>query len=217
MDRKGIQVSIDRGGTFCDVIAKITGEEDYVFKLLSNDPLNYRDAPTEGIRRVLEKFYGRSIPKDQKLSLDAIDSIRMGTTVATNALLERKGAKVCLLTTKGFGDVLKIGNQTRPNIFDLSAKKLSQLYLKMIEIDERVTVVGFTEGGGSKLKLEEVDEKVVTGTTGELVRIIREPDYEQIEKLLSELYATGEIECIALSLVHAYIYPEHEKKNRTDM
>lgn len=212
MDGKGIQVSIDRGGTFCDVIAKIPGEEDYVFKLLSNDPLNYRDAPTEGIRRVLEKFYGRSIPKDQKLSLDAIDSIRMGTTVATNALLERKGAKVCLLTTKGFRDVLKIGNQTRPNIFDLSAKKLNQLYLKVIEIDERVTLVGFTEGGGSKLKLEEVDEKVVTGTTGELVRIIREPDYEQIEKLLSELYATGEIECIALSLVHAYIFPEHEKK-----
>ena len=76
----------------------------------------------EGIRRVLEKATNEKIPKGKKLSLELIQSIRMGTTVATNALLERKGAKVLLVTTKGFKDVLLIGNQTRPHIFDLTAK-----------------------------------------------------------------------------------------------
>ena len=128
MVSKGILIAIDRGGTFCDVIAKIPGHQDYVFKLLSVDPKNYKDAPTEGIRRVLEKAHNRKIPKNELLSLELIDSIRMGTTVATNALLERKGAKVCLITTKGFHDVLAIGNQTRPNIFDLTAEKLGHLY-----------------------------------------------------------------------------------------
>ena len=85
--------------------------------------------------------------------MELIQSIRMGTTVATNALLERKGAKVLLVTTKGFKDVLLIGNQTRPHIFDLTAKKLGHLYYQVLEIDERVTIAGFSEGGGENLKV----------------------------------------------------------------
>ncbi|KAH0281026.1 hypothetical protein KCU71_g17007, partial [Aureobasidium melanogenum] len=115
-----IRVSIDRGGTFTDVHAAIPGREDIILKLLSVDPANYQDAPTEGIRRILELATGQPHPRGQLLDLFHIESIRMGTTVATNALLERKGARSALLITKGFKDLLLIGNQSRPNIFDLS-------------------------------------------------------------------------------------------------
>lgn len=206
-----IEIAIDRGGTFCDVIAKIPGQDDYVFKLLSVDPKNYKDAPTEGIRRVLEKAGGVTIPKLAKLNLDSIGSIRMGTTVATNALLERKGASVGLITTKGFKDVLSIGNQTRPNIFDLTAKKLGQLYLKVIEVDERVTIESFSEGGGDKLDWSvEADEALTTGVTGDVVRVIKKPDYNKIKLQLQELYDEGSIKALALTLLHSYVYPEHE-------
>ena len=111
--------SIDRGGTFTDVYAEVSGESGFrVEKLLSEDPQNYSDAPREGIRRILESVTGESLSKD-RFSEDKIDWIRMGTTVATNALLERKGAETILVTTKGFRDLLQIGNQSRPKIFDL--------------------------------------------------------------------------------------------------
>ncbi|CAK9440323.1 uncharacterized protein LODBEIA_P44230 [Lodderomyces beijingensis] len=211
---KGIQIAIDRGGTFCDVIAKYPGREDYVFKLLSVDPQNYKDAPTEGIRRVLEHFSGEKIPRDAKLKLDRIQSIRMGTTVATNALLERKGAKVLLVTTKGFKDVLVIGNQTRPDIFDLTAKKLGHLYEKVLEIDERVTIAGFSEGGGDKLKDNESETdpscKLEKGVTGDKIRVLKEPDYLEVERQLTEVFNQGEIKTVALSLLHSYAYPAHE-------
>ncbi|KAL6452409.1 OXP1 5-oxoprolinase [Candida maltosa Xu316] len=213
MSIKGIQIAIDRGGTFCDVIAKIPGSEDYVFKLLSVDPQNYKDAPTEGIRRVLEKVNGVKIPKDQKLKLDQIQSIRMGTTVATNALLERKGADVLLVTTKGFKDVLLIGNQTRPHIFDLTAKKLGHLYDQVLEIDERVTIAGFSEGGGDKLKIDiESDPELRESLTGDVIRVIKEPDYEKVSEDLTKIYHHGKIKTIALSLLHSYAYPNHEAK-----
>ncbi|KAI5951557.1 hypothetical protein KGF54_004631 [Candida jiufengensis] len=211
MVQTGIQIAIDRGGTFCDVIAKIPNQNDYVFKLLSVDPQNYNDAPTEGIRRVLEKVNSTKIPKESKLKLDQIQSIRMGTTVATNALLERKGAKVLLITTKGFKDVLVIGNQTRPHIFDLTAKKLGHLYDKVLEIDERVTIAGFSEGGGDKLKIDtELDPELKESITGDIVRIIKEPDYGKVKEQLQEVFDQGEIKTIALSLLHAYAYPKHE-------
>lgn len=210
---KGIQIAIDRGGTFCDFIAKFPDKPDYVFKLLSVDINNYKDAPTEGIRRILERAQDIKIPKDEKLGLELITSIRMGTTVATNALLERKGAKVCLITTKGFKDVLAIGNQTRPHIFDLTAKKLGHLYTDVIEIDERVTIEGFSEGGGDNLKIiDSGDPELTQGVTGDVVRVIRKPDYEKITEQLTELYKDGEIKTIALCLLHAYTYPEHESK-----
>lgn len=210
---KGIQIAIDRGGTFCDFIAKFPDKPDYVFKLLSVDPNNYKDAPTEGIRRILERAQGIKIPKDEKLSLELITSIRMGTTVATNALLERKGARVCLITTKGFKDVLAIGNQTRPHIFDLTAKKLGHLYTDVLEVDERVTIEGFSEGGGDKLNiLDSEDPELTHGVTGDLVRIIKKPDYEKITEQLIELYKDGKVKTIALCLLHAYTYPNHESK-----
>ncbi|KAK6458638.1 5-oxoprolinase [Scheffersomyces xylosifermentans] len=210
---KGIQFAIDRGGTFCDVIAKIPNQPDQVFKLLSVDPQNYKDAPTEGIRRVLESVHGVSIPKGEKLKLDSIESIRMGTTVATNALLERKGANVLLVTTKGFKDVLVIGNQTRPSIFDLTAKKLSHLYDTVLEIDERVTIESFSEGGGDKLKVVENSAKdLEKGVTGDVIRILKKPDYEKVKQDLQAIYNQGKIKTIALCLLHAYAYPAHEAK-----
>lgn len=205
-----INIAIDRGGTFCDVIAKIPGQEDYVFKLLSVDPKNYADAPTEGIRRVLERATGRAIAKGAKLKLDAIGSIRMGTTVATNALLERKGANVCLVTTKGFKDVLAIGNQTRPHIFDLTAKKLGHLYLQVIEVDERVTIESFSEGGDSQLAADD-DAALERGVTGDVVRVIRRPNYDEVARQLQALYDGG-LRALALSLLHLYVYPQHEAR-----
>ena len=140
-----IRISIDRGGTFTDVHASVVGRSDIILKLLSVDPANYSDAPTEGIRRVLEIATGRSLPRGQPLDLTPIEALRMGTTVATNALLERKGARSALLITKGFKDLLAIGNQSRPNIFDLSVSKPDVLPEKVVEIDERVTLEGYAE------------------------------------------------------------------------
>ena len=96
-----VRIAIARGGTFCDVIAHIDGREPVIFKLLSEDPANYRDAPTEAIRRVLELVEGKSIPVGEKLDGSRIASCRIGTTVATNALLEKRGEKFALATTKG--------------------------------------------------------------------------------------------------------------------
>lgn len=208
----GIEIAIDRGGTFCDIIAKIPGQSDYVFKVLSVDPQNYKDAPTEGIRRVLERAHKKIIPRSQKLSIESIRSIRMGTTVATNALLERKGAKVLLVTTKGFKDVLVIGNQTRPNIFDLTAKKLGKLYTEVLEIDERVTIESFSEGGGNKLSWDKgSDPNLIVGQTGDLIRIMKVPNYDEIRAQLQNIYDQGEIKTIALCLLHSYAYPDHEE------
>ena len=138
--------SIDRGGTFTDVYAEVPGEPGFrVVKLLSEDPLNYADAPREGIRRIMESVTGETFPKESlsgtySLSSENIEWVRMGTTVATNALLERKGEKTVLVTTKGFRDLLKIGNQSRPKIFDLEIHKLELLYQEVIEVDERVRI-----------------------------------------------------------------------------
>ncbi|CAK44980.1 uncharacterized protein An06g00650, partial [Aspergillus niger] len=133
-----ITISIDRGGTFTDVHAVVPGRPDIILKLLSVDPGHYQDAPTEGIRQILELVTGEPHPRGQPLKLDRIGSLRMGTTVATNALLERKGARSVLLTTKGFRDLLKIGDQSRPNIFDLSMARPGVLPEQVVEINERV-------------------------------------------------------------------------------
>ena len=141
MNHSSFRFSIDRGGTFTDVYAEVPGESGYrIVKLLSEDPQNYSDAPREGIRRIMESVTGETFPKDS-FSADRIEWIRMGTTVATNALLERKGANTVLLTTKGFRDLLQIGYQSRPKIFDLIISKLDLLYKEVIEIDERVRII----------------------------------------------------------------------------
>ncbi|MCI5189827.1 MAG: 5-oxoprolinase, partial [Candidatus Electrothrix sp. AS4_5] len=135
--------SIDRGGTFTDVYAEVPGTQGKpgfrTIKLLSEDPANYPDAPREGIRRILAEF---DIPlKNGLLDNSRIEWIRMGTTVATNALLERKGARTALVTARGFGDILQIGNQDRPTLFDLKIEKPDLLYEEVIEVEERLLLL----------------------------------------------------------------------------
>ena len=104
-DSQKYRFSIDRGGTFTDIYAEVPGEPGFrVVKLLSEDPRNYDDAPREGIRRILVETTGLDIPKNS-LPAEMIEWIRMGTTVATNALLERKGARCALMVTRGFRDI----------------------------------------------------------------------------------------------------------------
>ncbi|KAK8445607.1 hypothetical protein SEVIR_9G357100v4 [Setaria viridis] len=189
---------IDRGGTFTDIYAEVPGRsEGYVMKLLSVDPSNYDDAPIEGIRRILEEFTGERIPRSSKIPTGRIEWIRMGTTVATNALLERKGERIALCVTRGFRDLLQIGNQARPNIFDLKVSKPSNLYEEVIEVDERVELV--QEGDGSS----------VEGISGELVRVAKPVDVEALKPLLKGLLDKG-IRCLAVVLMHSYTYPNHE-------
>ncbi|KAI0142218.1 hypothetical protein BJ166DRAFT_488329 [Pestalotiopsis sp. NC0098] len=207
---EGIRVAIDRGGTFCDFWAHIPGQEDdLVFKLLSVCPDEYPDAPTEGIRQILEKATGKSIPKGTPLDLAPVESIRMGTTVATNALLERKGERTALLITKGFGDLLIIGNQARPKIFDLAIQKLGKLYEKTVEIDERVTAEGFSEDPDPAPIDVKSDPSLVTGLSGEPLRILKQPDLNAVKKSLEQLQAEG-FRSIAVALMHSYNYPAHE-------
>ncbi|KAH0238890.1 hypothetical protein KCU71_g24368, partial [Aureobasidium melanogenum] len=163
-------------------------EDDVVIKLLSVDPQNYDDAPLEGIRRLLSKFTGKDIPRGEPLDTTKIESIRMGTTVATNALLERKGEDIAMVVTKGFKDCLEIGNQSRPNIFDLAIKKPEVLYKRVVEIEERVTLEDYAEDptrNQTEAKaIEEAgdDAELVKGLSGEAVRILKKPDHDQIRK-----------------------------------
>lgn len=200
-----IKISIDRGGTFTDVHAIVPGKSDIVLKLLSVDPANYQDAPTEGIRRILEAT-GRPSPRGSPLSLDSIDVLRMGTTVATNALLERKGTKSALLTTKGFRDLLRIGNQARPDIFDLSAKRPDVLFETVVEVDERIIP---SHPRSSKDVLSSF--RSITGVTGEKFNVLRELDASKVKTDLLALKNQG-YKSIAVALVNSFACPEHELK-----
>ncbi|MEA3418320.1 MAG: hydantoinase B/oxoprolinase family protein [Campylobacterota bacterium] len=178
-----MKFSIDRGGTFTDIYAEHDGKF-YIEKLLSVDPENYDDAPREGIRRLLGKISSKPVPEE--VPLENIEWIRMGTTVATNALLEKQGAETALLITKGFKDLLRIGYQNRPELFNLNIQKTLPLYGKVIEIDERV----LPEGEGFK--------------------VLKSLDIESARKELSALKADG-ITSIAIVLLHAYQFFDHEK------
>ncbi|KAH6605213.1 hydantoinase b oxoprolinase [Trichoderma cornu-damae] len=205
-----VRVSIDRGGTFTDVHASIPGREDIILKLLSVDPANYQDAPTEGIRRILELVTGEQLPRGQPLDLFHFESIRMGTTVATNALLERKGERVALVTTKGFRDLLAIGNQSRPQIFDLSASRPEVLYDCVVEVDERVTMEDYTEDPEStKTTPTAEDTQLVTAVTGETIRILQEPDLGAVQEQLAQVWSQG-FRSVAVVFIHSYAYPRHE-------
>ena len=107
-----------KGGTFTDVFAITPDNRVLTLKLLSENPLFYPDAPTYAIKKIIAQETGTAV-QDGPIDPSSIEWIRMGTTVATNALLEAKGEKFCLVITKGFRDLLYIGNQTRPNLFDL--------------------------------------------------------------------------------------------------
>jgi 5-oxoprolinase (ATP-hydrolysing) len=206
----GINIAIDRGGTFTDVWASIPAQEnDVILKLLSVDPQNYPDAPTEGIRRVLEIAGGKAIPRGEPLDLSVVSNIRMGTTVATNALLERKGERSALLITKGFRDLLSIGNQARPDIFDLSVAKPGVLYDKVIEVDERVTLESFTEDPDKTVIDIQSDPALVRGVSGEIVRILRKPDLLVVQKQIESLFEEG-FRSVCICFIHSYTFPEHE-------
>ncbi|KAK2592057.1 hypothetical protein QQS21_010257 [Conoideocrella luteorostrata] len=206
----GIRVSIDRGGTFTDVHAAIPGREDIILKLLSVDPANYQDAPTEGIRRILELVTDRRLPRGEPLDLFHFESIRMGTTVATNALLERKGEKVALITTRGFRDLLAIGNQSRPDIFDLSVSRPEVLFDEVVEVDERVTMEDYTEDPAlAKTQVTGGDVDLATAITGETVRILQRPEPEVVRSSLRALWDNG-FRSVAVVFIHSYAFPDHE-------
>lgn len=211
MSQTGIRIAIDRGGTFTDAWAQIPGHSsDVIFKVLSESPDDYDDAPTECIRQILEIASGSPVLRGTLLDLSPVESIRMGTTVATNALLERKGEQVALLITKGFRDLLKIGNQARPNIFDLSVQRLSQLYETVVDIDERVTIEGFSEDPDPKPIDVDSDPELHRGLTGEVIRILKTPDLDLVRKDLLALWNKG-YRSVAVALMHSYTYQEHEQ------
>ncbi len=166
---------IDRGGTFTDIVARDPDGVIRTHKLLSENPEAYTDAAIQGIRDLLGVGDG-PIPSDQ------ISAVKMGTTVATNALLERKGDPTLLVTTKGFRDALAIGYQARPEIFAKEIVKPELLYSDVIEIDERVRVDGTVEAA---------------------------PDAAAVRADLQAAYARG-LRAVAIVFMHAYAYPDHE-------
>jgi 5-oxoprolinase (ATP-hydrolysing) len=139
----------------------------------------------------------------------------MGTTVATNALLERKGEDIAMVVTKGFKDCLEIGNQSRPNIFDLAIRKPDVLYKKVVEVEERVTLEDYAEDPERKesdalpRSKAEKDAVLVKGLSGEAVRILQKPKEDELRKQLQEVFDSG-IKSVAVCLMHAYTYPDHE-------
>ena len=169
--------AVDRGGTFTDIIGIDPSNKIHTSKILS-DSSAYSDPVVAGVRRIL------NVRGDDKIPLHRIERVRIGTTVATNALLERKGSKTALLITHGFGDLLEIGNQARPELFDLSITKPDQLYHSVSEIHERLDAEG---------------------------NIVRELDEERVEKLLEDLYDSG-IRSVAIVLMHSWKNPMHEER-----
>jgi 5-oxoprolinase (ATP-hydrolysing) len=130
------QFWIDRGGTFTDIVARRPDGSLVTHKLLSENPERYPDAAIAGIRALLDVAPGEPLPAER------IEAVKMGTTVATNALLERKGEATLLVTTQGFGDALRIAYQNRPRLFDRQIVLPELLYSAVVEAQERVTVDG---------------------------------------------------------------------------
>ena len=174
---KNWQFWIDRGGTFTDVVGRDPGGRLHVRKLLSENPESYRDAAVQGIRDLLGLKRGEAVPAG------VIGEVRMGTTVATNALLERKGEPTLLVTTKGFRDALRIGYQARPHIFAKKIVKPEQLSADVVEVDERVLADGAVE---------------------------RAPDLAVVRADLDRARAYG-YAAAAIVFMHAYRYPAHER------
>ncbi len=169
---------IDRGGTFTDIIGRRPDGSLLARKLLSENPDAYRDAAVQGIRDLLGLRSGEPIPAG------LIGTVKMGTTVATNALLERNGERTLLLVTRGFRDALRIGYQARPKIFARHIIKPAMLYERAIEVDERVRADGTVE---------------------------REPDLEALRPQLQAALADG-IKAVAIVFMHAYRHPAHEQR-----
>lgn len=199
------EFSIDRGGTFTDVYAKCPNGKVVITKLLSNDPDNYKDAPSEAIRRIIGDYRGKPFQKDELIDGTVIKCIRMGTTVATNALLERKGERFALVITEGFRDLLFIGDQSRPDIFDLKALKPEVLYDEVVEAEERVLM------HNEKCQLKELQScQLITGESGEKV-IIEKPLNENKLRVELESVRSKGIVNLAVVFAHSTAYSEHEK------
>ncbi|SEO71247.1 5-oxoprolinase (ATP-hydrolysing) [Salinihabitans flavidus] len=168
---------IDRGGTFTDVVARTPEGEVKTHKLLSENPGRYRDAAVQGIREMMG-LAGEDFPEG------AIRAVKMGTTVATNALLERKGERVVLVITGGFRDLLKFGYQTRPRLFDLEIRRPELLYDSVIEMDERL------DAGGD---------------------VVRPLDESALREQMQAAFDGG-VRAIAIAGLHGYLNPAHEAR-----
>lgn len=203
-----IQISVDRGGTFTDVWANIPGKGEVIFKLLSVDPENYEDAPTEGVRRVLEAYTEKEINKQSKLDGSLIEWIRMGTTVAINALLEKKGDSFLYVTTESFTDVLEIGTQARPELFNLNVKKPLPLYKDVIEIEERVTIeTAIDDPNQDPVHVD--GKKIILTSSGHVIRILKPVNEPKTHEDLLHYYNKG-YRNIAVCLAHSFAYNKHE-------
>ncbi|CCF58170.1 hypothetical protein KAFR_0E00160 [Kazachstania africana CBS 2517] len=210
--RGNIRIAIDRGGTFTDVVANRGVEDsngDIIIKLLSVDPNNYSDAPLEGIRRVLEIYENREIPRGIPLDISNVASIRIGTTLATNCALERNGERCAFITTKGFKDSLLIGDQTRPKIFNLKIEKPEPLYQIVAEIDERVTLEDFSEQYPFKKSISSSIDNTFEGTSGEIIRVLKKPNEQEVKEVLKNIFDSG-IRALAIAFLYSYTYPAHE-------
>jgi 5-oxoprolinase (ATP-hydrolysing) len=169
---------IDRGGTFTDIVARQPDGSLKAHKLLSENPEQYRDAAIQGIRELMNVAGEDPIPADQ------IAAVKMGTTVATNALLERKGERTLLVITKGFRDALEIGYQARPDIFAQEIIKPELLYETVIEADERIRADGTVE---------------------------KSLDAATVRRDLQAAFDTG-IRALAIVLMHSWRVPDHERE-----
>ena len=176
---EGWQFWIDRGGTFTDIVARTPNGKILTHKLLSDNPEQYKDAALAGIRKFLE-VRGTDTP----IPTEKIDGIKMGTTVATNALLERAGSETIFVTTKGFGDSLAIGDQTRPYLFTRQIVKPKPLYQEVVEVDERVNTHG---------------------------KVLSPLDKDELVEKLRPFLERG-INSVAIAFVHSYSHPKHEQQ-----
>ena len=173
----GWQFWIDRGGTFTDIVARDPMGRLSMLKLLSENPEQYADAALAGIRRCL------GLGPSDTIAPESLGSVKMGTTVATNALLERRGEPTALVVTRGFADVLRIGQQNRPDLFAHAITLPEMLYTQVVEIDERL------------------------GAGGEILRPL---DLDAAERDLCQAFDTG-LRAVAIVLMHGYRFPKHEQ------
>ncbi len=167
----GWQFWVDRGGTFTDIVARRPDGRLLTHKLLSENPARYADAAVAGVRALLAD------------SGDPVEAVRMGTTVATNALLERKGERTLLVITRGFRDALRIAYQNRPQIFARRIELPELLHERVVEVDERIAADG---------------------------TVLRAPDLDSLAGALREAYDDG-IRAVAVVCMHSHLHPQHER------
>ena len=169
---------IDRGGTFTDVAARTPDGDVQTLKLLSENPEQYADAAVEGMRRLM------GVAADEAIPGAAVQHVKMGTTVATNALLERKGDRTALVITKGFADALRIGYQNRPRLFERNIQLPDLLHECVVEADERLDAHG---------------------------KVLRDLDEAALRRDLTEVFGRG-VRAVAIVFMHGYRFTDHERR-----